>query len=189
MRKIILVAALALVGCGAMPVSSMMALSRLDLVTTDLASLQAGVTMPDTLRPLPGTVRLMVRVTAPGAERDGVFLLEPDAAASARARLDLPPGPGRRTLAFRLTAPSLADLAAFRQAAASRSGARMTIGVAADACRNGPIMAGPIAITTLLRTQQTGRFVVLAQLDLRHLVSTDAIAALPACDATPDEAT
>ena len=65
----------------------------------------------------------------------------------------------------------------FRTSAARR----MTIGIAADACRAGPIDAGPLVIGTWLSTAQTGRVVALAQSDLRRPAGEAAIAALPSC--------
>jgi hypothetical protein len=103
--------------------------------------------------------------------------LEEDEAASRAAPQDAPPAPGRRIVAFRLTPAAREEMEDFRTSAARR----MTIGIAADACRAGPIDAGPLVIGTWLSTAQTGRFVALAQFDLRRLAGDAAIAALSSC--------
>jgi hypothetical protein len=174
MRLPTLLIALATTACAAIPNASQQALRTTDPATTDLAALRAAVDMPDALRPQPGTTRLAVQL----GSRTGHFALEEDEAASRAARQDAPPAPGRRIAAFRLTPAAREEMEDFRRSAAAR---RMTIGIAADACRAGPVDAGPLVIGTWLSTAQTGRFVALAQFDLRRLAGEAAIAALPPC--------
>lgn len=173
MRLSTLLLALAAAACTAIPPASHQALRTTDPATTDLAALRAAVDMPDALRPQPGTARLAVQL----GSRSGHFALEEDEAASRAAQQDAPPAPGRRIVAFRLTPAAREEMEDFRRSAARR----MTIGIAADACRAGPVDAGPLIIGTWLSTAQTGRFVALAQFDLRRLAGDAAIAALPAC--------
>ncbi len=180
MRLALLALALSLPACATLPPATVRALQTTDPATTDLTALRAAVELPAALRPRQGTARLAFQLGG----RAGQFGLEEDEAASRQAQQDVPPAPGRRVVAFRLTAEGREALEEFRRSAGGR---RMTIGVAADACRAGPIEAGPLMIGTWVSTAQTGRFVALAQFDLRRLAGDAAIAALPSC-VTPAEA-
>ena len=179
MRHVMLCLALSVAACASIPDATIQALQATDPATADLSALRAAVEMPDALRPQPGTARLALRLGG----REGRFGLEEDEAASRRAQQDASPASGRRIVAFRLTPEGRDALEAFRQSPAAR---RMTIGIAADACRAGQLGDGPLMIGTWLSTAQTGRFVALAQFDLRRLAGDAAIAALPRC-VTPAE--
>lgn len=179
MRLITLVFALSVPACAAVPAATMRALQTTDPATTDLAALRAAVEMPDALRPRPGSAWLVLQLGG----REGRFGLEEDEAATRLARQDARPDPGRRIMAFRLTSEGRDALDAFRRASGAR---RMTIGIAADACRAGSVGDGPLMIGTWVSTAQTGRFVALTQFDLRRLAGDTAIAALPLC-VTPAE--
>lgn len=182
---VILVAPLALFlsACGATPLASVAALSRIDPATTDLAALRAAVIVPESLRPRPGTARLVLRAMAPDGAREGSFGLEPDPAAADSVERDTPPEAGRRVSAFRLAPDTIEALERFRREAAARGAREITLGVAADACRLADPGEGTLPITTLLRTRETTGFVVLARFDLRQLVGPAAIANLPVCGA------
>ena len=172
--------ALLLPGCGATPLTSLPALYRLDPATTDPAALRAAVIMPDSLRPIPGTARVVLRATSPTGTEEASFVLDPDTAAAPQ---DIPPRPGSRIARFRLGAAAIEAVEAFRRAAALRGARHMSLGLAADACSvaETPDTAWPIS--TLLRTPETRGFVVLARFDLGQLVGAAAIANLPSCDA------
>lgn len=180
MRLALLALTLSLPACASIPAATMQALRTTDPATTDLAALRAAVEMPETLRPRQGTARLAFQLGG----REGHFGLEEDETASPQVQQDVPPAPGRRAVVFRLTPEGRDALEAFRRSAGGR---RMTIGVAADACRAGPADDGPLMIGTWVSTAQTGRFVPLARFDLRRLAGDAAIAALPACDTPATE--
>lgn len=180
-HPVLLALALLVPGCSATPIASLPALSRLDPATLDGASLRAAVTMPAALRPLPGTARLVLQAGG----REATLALAADPASAADAARDVPPAAGQHLAAFRLAPESVAALEAFR-AEAARSGARrLTLGVAAEACRLADPGPAALPVSTLLRTRETMTFVVLARFDLRRLVGSAALAALPACDAPP----
>ncbi len=173
-----------LAGCATMPLSSRMALRHTDPATTDAVALQAAIDMPQSLRPLPGTIRLVLTaIDANGGRRSLEFPLQEDAAATALAARDNPPRPMRRLLGYRLPPAELERFQAMREAMRQQQPPvrGLTLGVAADACRAGPIGVAPLHVTTLLRTAETERHVEVARLDLRRLVGA-AIDALPACN-------
>ena len=71
--------ALALSGCGHMPVSTMWALRGFDAATADPASLRAAIRIPESLEPRPGGVTLEVGWWRDGDEankRDAKFVLQ-----------------------------------------------------------------------------------------------------------------
>jgi hypothetical protein len=171
--------ALLLPACSATPIASLPALSRLDPATLDAESLRAAVVMPATLRPLPGTARLVLKA---GGQEVTLPLL-PDPGSVAEAARDVPPPPGQHLAAFRIAPESLPALEGFRQAALRSGARRMMLGVATEACRLTDPGPGALPISTLLRSRETITFVVLARFDLRRLVGASAIAGLPACAA------
>ncbi len=178
-RLAALALALLLPGCSATPLASLPALSRLDPATLDAASLRAAVLMPASLRPLPGTARLVLQAGG----QEVTLPLAPDPASLEEAARDVPPLPGQHLAAFRLAPDALPTLDAFRLAAARSGARRMMLGVAADACRLADTGSGALPVSTLLRTRETITFVVLARFDLRRLVGATALAGLPACAA------
>ena len=179
-RPTLLAAALAglLTGCGATPLASLVAFGRVDPATTELAALRAAVIMPNALRPAPGTARIVLRAIAPDGPQEASFALEPDATGTATGILARP---GSRITVFRLGREGIEAIEAFRGLAAARDARQITLGVAADACRSADMRDTAWPITALLRTSETGGFVVLARFDLRQLIGAAAIANIPAC--------
>src|SRR5262249_58497615 len=49
-----------LAGCGSVPLPSLIALSRIDAQTTDLATLRVAVRLPDAIKPRPGGVNMEI---------------------------------------------------------------------------------------------------------------------------------
>lgn len=177
----LLALALLLPGCSATPLASLPALSRLNPATLEADSLRAAVIMPAALRPQPGTARLVLQA---GGEEVTLPLAD-DPAVVAEARRDVPPAPGQHLAAFRLAPEAVAALEGFRAHAARTGTRRLTLGVAAEACRLADPGPAALPVSTLLRTRETITFVVLARFDLRRLVGPAALAALPTCDAPP----
>ena len=185
MRSLSLLALLLLAACTSLPPGSAEALAKLDVATTDLAALRVAVDLPQVLEPRPETARLVVRVGGWAGRTEESFPLEIDAEETRRAELALAPPPGRHVVAFRLPQASLAAAEAFRRRALAEPRAPvLSLGVAADACRLGRLIEGPLPITTFLRAPETAGFVALMQpADLRRLVRGDLLAALPLCHA------
>ena len=49
-----------LAGCGHVPLTSLPKLAKIDVKTTDLAQLRAGINLPADIRPLPGGVTMTI---------------------------------------------------------------------------------------------------------------------------------
>ncbi|MBS7792014.1 hypothetical protein KTR66_18585 [Roseococcus sp. SDR] len=169
--------ALLLPACSATPIASLPALSRLDPATLEAGSLRAAVLMPATLRPLPGTARLVLKAGG----QEVTLPLVTDPAAVAEAARDVPPPPGQHLMAFRIAPEALSALEGFRAAAIRDGARRMMLGVASEACRMADPGPGALPVSTLLRTRETITFVVLARFDLRRLLGPAALAGLPPC--------
>jgi hypothetical protein len=163
---------LALGACGAVPLSSLLPLSRIDFRTTDLAVLRVAVSLPPPLRPRPGGVMLDVETRISGQpDRKDVFRLVEDQGAAAA----MPPAaPGRVMQVFRLSSSDLSTLDRLRTdayaAQAQGKAASIAMGIAAkEFCHTAPLPAvGPLPVSVFLLTSELGRFVpVVADSDLR----------------------
>jgi len=164
--------ALALAGCGHMPVTSMVKLARVDFETSDPAQLRAAIKLPRSVRPLPNGMRLRIAVRvgrAPEEVRDFVLreLLSPGEL-SREATAD------SHIYAYRVDDADLPRLIAFRSdlIAKKSSGQRgsLSISVQPQACKAAEPPDGPVYFTTYLRTAETGDYVTLTRdVDLRSL--------------------
>jgi hypothetical protein len=186
MRRSPLLGILLLAACSTLPPGADDALRRLDPATADLAALRVAVDMPQILEPRPETARLVVAIGGWTGRREQGFPLEIDPDATLRAEQELAPPPGRHVVAFRLPASSLAEAEAFRRhALAERPAPFLSLGVASDACRLGPLSDRPLPFATFVHAPEMGRYVALMRhADLRRLVPGDLLAALPHCHAS-----
>jgi hypothetical protein len=177
--------ALALAGCGHMPVTSMVKLARVDFETSDPAQLRAAIKLPRSLRTRPNGVSLRIAVRVgrtPEDARD--FLLHevpapPELARDADA--------DSHVFAYRIDEADLPRLAVFRAEliAKKSSGQRgsSSISVQPQACKTTELAEGPVHLTTYLRTAETGSYVTLARdVDLRTVAPEHAIVdRIPGC--------
>lgn len=162
-------------GCTSVPVASMAKLSRIDFDTTDISVLRAAVLLPSYLSPLPGTARLDVTVERSGAPKieRTLPLLEVDDPEAATINVEAKTG--RHLYAYALSPESARTVDRLRrQLLAERRSAsdkrNLTLRVAADACHTASLPAGPVPMTTYLKTAETKSFVPLVRnLDLRTL--------------------
>lgn len=177
--------ALALAGCGHMPVTSMVKLARVDFETSDPAQLRAAIKLPRSLRPLPNGMRLLIAVRvgrAPEEAREFVLreLISPGELLR-EATAD------SQIYAYRIDDADLPRLAAFRSEliAKKNSGQRgsISISVQPKACKSADPPDGPVHFTTWLRTAETGHYVTLTRdVDLRSLgQGRDVIDEMPRC--------
>jgi len=172
--------------CSQMPVTSMVKLARVDFAATDLSALRAGILLPAGLQPVHGTARLVL-VIEPGdgsKVHDAFRLTEAEDAEA--AMLTEEAGAGETVFAYKIPPREIRALERFRDnvlAARARASQRprMTLSVAADACRVANLSGGALPITTYLKTQETKSFVPLARnVDLRTLAG-DKPLTLPLC--------
>lgn len=186
-----------LAGCGHVPLASLPKLSRIDMKTTDLAQLRAGISLPADIRTLPGGVTMtLVALPKDGGRHERKVVLEEVRDAVELAKLPAMASPGRRFTVFRLNQADAARLGAFRQemfAGPQNSGNRGSLALGADkACRLGELSGKPIAMTGYLRTSETQDYVLLLRdFDLKEAVravdpKVDLATAIPPCDAAPE---
>ena len=177
--------AIAVTGCGHMPLTSMVKLARVDLETSDPAQLRAAIKMPRTLRPRPNgmVLRIAVRVgNAPEESRD--FLLRE---LSDPAELASEASASSHIFAYRIDDADIPRLIALRTELIAKKnsgrGGSITIGVQPQACQMGELPQGPIYFTTYLRTAETGDYVTLARdVDLRALAQARSLVdVIPRC--------
>lgn len=175
----------ALGGCGHVPVASMIELAKIDFATTDFAELRAAATLPPPLAPRRDQTRLKLMVAFKDGEREErVFVLREVTDPAERAQVARL---GAGTTACRLDPADAAKLAEARteikqRKAEGRRGS-VTLSVEPGACRTAPLPAGPLPVSTYLRTAETGGYVALTRdADLIALIGADKIAEIPLCD-------
>lgn len=184
---------LLLAGCGHVPLASLPKLSKVDIRTTNLAELRAGISLPADIRPLPGGVSMtLVALPKDGSRHERKVVLQEVRDAVELAKLPTMTAPGRRFTLFKLSAGDAARLGAFRQevfAGPQNSGNRGSLSLEANkACRLGELPGKPIAMTSYIRTSETQDYVLLMRdFDLREAVreidpKIDLATAIPPCD-------
>jgi hypothetical protein len=182
-----------LAGCGHVPLTSLPKLAKIDVRTTDLAQLRAGISLPADIRPLPGGVTMTITaLPKDGGRHERKAVLEEVRDAAELASLPVLAAPGRRFTLFRLSAADVARLGAFREemfAGPQQSGNRGSLSLGADkACRLGDLSAEPVTMTGYLRTSETQDYVLLMRdFDLTEAVraidpKVDLATAIPPCD-------
>ncbi len=159
---------LALAGCATVPLGSLIQLSRVDVMTTDLEQLRAALWLPAELHPLPDAARLTVMVQRkgqPDETLDLALVANPQPAASGA----FPPSNGHY-MVYRLGAEDRARLDAVRRDILARQQpGSMTLAVGIrEFCRTGTIPAGPLYASSYVSTSEMGAFVpLLERFDLR----------------------
>jgi len=182
--------------CGHVPLASLPKLSKIDIRTTDLSQLRAGISLPADLRPLPGGVTMtIVASTRDGGRHERKAVLEEVRDAVELAKLPVLVSPGRRFTLFKLGASDIARLGTFREemfAGSQNDGNRGSLSLGADkACRLAELSGRPITMTGYLRTSETQDYVLmLSDFDLVAAVraidpKVDLATAIPPCDAAP----
>jgi len=184
-----------LAGCGHVPLTSLPKLAKIDIRTTDLAQLRAGISLPADIRPLPGGVTMtIIALPKDGGRHERKVVLEEVRDAAELSSLPTLAAPGRHFTLFRLSAADAARLGAFREemfAGPQNSGNRGSLSLGADkACRLGELSAKPVTMTGYLRTSETQDYVLLMRdFDLTEAVraidpKVDLATAIPPCDTT-----
>lgn len=160
------------------PIATMSRLAAFDLVKADPAALRVAARLPETLEPRRDGVRVILRVEDANGAGKGphTFILAEATEPAELAQLTTAGQAGARLWVYRLAPADVARLADLRaQALAankSRAGSvRASIDAAVDACRRADLSSGRLPTTTFLRTDGSGYFILLQDLDLRAVVS------------------
>ena len=179
----VLVLVMALSGCATIPLASIAALSSIKLETTDLAVFRVAMRLPDALRPLSDSVRLETVTRIDGlAEKAEQFELVAVADPTELAELGERIYPGYSVHVFALSPEGRKGLEAVRQAIAeAQAGGKpgaLSLSIALkDFCTVSRLPDGPLYFTTLIKTSETGHFVVFNnRVDMRS--TTEFAAAL-----------
>ncbi|MGO4403897.1 hypothetical protein AB4Z10_06475 [Bosea sp. RAF48] len=183
-----------LAACGHVPLTSLPKLSKIDIRTTQLTDLRAGISLPADIRPLPGGVTMtIVALPKDGGRHERKVVLEEVRDANELAKLPVLAAPGRRFTVFRLSDGDAARISAFREemfVGPQNSGNRGSLALMAEkACRLGDLLGKPIPMTSYLKTSETQDYVLLTRdVDLGEAVRSvdpklDLATAIPPCDA------
>src|SRR5690242_12346324 len=137
---------IALAGCGKVPVTSLVKLSRVNLETSDPAQVRAAVVLPLVLRPRSVVLRILVKVGSAGETRE--FALRELPVPSELAR-DL--DGNTHVHAYRIEDADLVRLVAFRSELIARKregqGGSISIAVEPQACKTAELPDGPLYFT------------------------------------------
>lgn len=172
----------AVAGCGNMPLTSLVKLSRVNLETSDPAQVRAAVLLPRALRPRSVVLRIAVKVGDAVETRDFALRELPVPSELAREA-----GVNTHIHAYRMEDADLVRLAAFRSELIARKregqGGSISIAVEPAACKTADLPDGPLYFTAYLRTAETVDYVVLARdVDLRSVIPEHTIAEdIPRC--------
>jgi hypothetical protein len=159
--------ALMVAGCAAMPISSMWALRKLELETTNFESWRAALKSPAFVRTTTATLKVDL-VMADGNNRGESFALieAPDSLAAIRMVTET--RPGEQLGVYRLSDADVAKLERIRAdvltaKVKSNEEGKLGIGVSAQGCSSGLVPSGPVKLSTYLKTSETQRFVPLME--------------------------
>ena len=178
-----------LAGCSAVPVSSMLALSRIDFTTTHLQDMRVAVELPETIRPQAKSVTLDLGVIQGRTNEKYQFNLVPVGGQTEPKALQGLATKGRNIFAYKLRDADVRTIEELRarmlaSKEAGKKGA-LSLGVGAkEFCRASAFPDGPLRASTFISTTETGGYVaVVKDYDLRD---DPAVAAslinLPDCD-------
>jgi hypothetical protein len=172
-RVFSLCAVTALSACTSIPISSMVKLSRIDFMTTDLRLFRFALTVPDDLKPQPGGVHLDLAYQQ-GDKPEEKRVIKLEESTSSPDFVGLPAAPeGTKTYVYRLPANEVATLNKIRNdAAAEKSKGKkgtLRMGIAAkEFCANKKIPNAPLLVTTYILSSENNEYVVLTRdIDLR----------------------
>lgn len=185
-------------GCGHVPLTSLPKLAKIDVRSTDLSQLRAGISLPAGIRPLPGGITLtIIALPKAGGRHERKVVLEEVHDAAELASVPTLVAPGRLFTLFKLNSGDVAQLGAFREemfAGPRNEGNRGSLSLGADkACQTGELSGKPITMTGYLRTSETRDYVLLMKdFDLSEAARAidpkiDLATAIPPCDALPKQ--
>lgn len=172
--------ALATSGCanvavvGAIPLSTYKRMWSFDIAKVDLAGFRVAARLPNALEPTAVKVKI-------DFEKDGVRRHEELRLVPAREPEELGPlqrfaRTGFTLFVYRLGAEDSTRLEKLRSDTEKGRGGHGSLSVGVDSCRHAPLPSGPLLITTILRTDASGYFVMFDDLDLRAVVSESELA-------------
>jgi hypothetical protein len=159
--------------CSTIPVSSMLALSRIDFTTTRIDALRVAIELPSAIKPRVGGVHMDVVAKLGEKEDKFTFKLAEDQAQIGMKGLLPIPEAGKQMHAYRLRDEDAATLMRLRAERQSNKvegeQGSLAIGVAAkEFCRNSSLADVELTVTTFIATSETNGFVTVSKnYDLR----------------------
>ncbi|WP_150523677.1 hypothetical protein [Roseibium sediminis] len=175
-----------LAACGHVPMASIERLSKVDMLQTDPAAIRIAVAYPDALRVPRQGAKLEFAARVENATNDLVkktFTLVPDRSESERAELAGLLKPGTRLEIFRLSNRDVQDmrsiqrrLTALKQTKGKAVKGSMDVSLAG--CESSTPPAGPIPVSTFIKTAELGEYITLLRnYDIRKVITgPDAVA-------------
>jgi len=180
--------------CGHVPVTSLLKLSSVDLLTIDPANISVAVLMPPGVRVRENGSKLAISSKNTGdssLDRNQEFVLAgTDFSAGVPGHHGLPTPAGGQSLSLFMIAGE--DLVRMRllqreiagQKARNPDAVKGALSVSAAGCLTGSLPNGPLPVTTFMRTARSEPFIVLTRaIDLKSVIPPEKIASeLPLCE-------
>jgi hypothetical protein len=171
--RVLVLCSAALSGCTSIPLTSMVKLSRIDFMTTDLKLFRFALTMPNDLRPQPGGVHMDLAYQQ-GDKPEEKRVVKLEESKEPRDLVGLPQAPqGKKTYVYRLPASEVTTLNQIRNdAAAAKSQGKngsLTMGIAAkEFCTINKLPDAPLLVTSFVLSSENIDYIVLTRdIDLR----------------------
>lgn len=160
------------------PLSTMQRLWSFDVMSLQTDVFRIGARLPDTLQPR--EVKVTIDVKRDGDRRRVELDLVAEDIQTELAQLRRYEKKGFRVFIYRASAADVArietlraEMIAGQKGEGPARGASGQISVGVKACRTGELGVGPLPTTTLMRTDTSGYFVLVDDLDLRSVISPD----------------
>jgi hypothetical protein len=181
--------ALTLSACTTIPMSSMLALSRIDFTTTRIEEMRVAVELPSVIKPRVGGVQMEVAAKLGNNVDKFTFKLAEDQAQIGMRGMLPFPAAGKQMYAYRLRDEDVATLMRLRAERLNEKTdgekGSLSIGVAAkEFCRIGSLASVDLTVTTFIATSETNGYIAVSNnFDLRSDKKiADEIITMPSCE-------
>lgn len=188
-KLMILLSALLLSACTAIPVKTMYKLATTDPMQVDPQVIRTAARMPNWLKPQPNGAKLFLSMQVENAPKPikETFILQAIPVSLAQKELSAETKQGFDLYAYRINPDDLPRVQAFRESFKAKKSAGVkvkgSIEASVDACHQGELLEGPILLSNYLRLDnETGYMPVLKDYDLREKVDQKGLEKfLPPC--------
>ena len=188
MKKLsLLLVALTLTACTAIPLKTMYKLATTDPMSVDPKIIRTAARMPEWIEPRPNGAKLEISAEIAGQQSKETFILQSVPLSLEQGNLQAEAKPGFNLYVYRVNPADIPRLETFRAEVRAKKAAGLKVkgsmGASVDACYKGELRAGKILVSNYLRLNlDEGYLPVLVDFNLRDEIDGKSLAELlPAC--------